>query len=140
MKTARFKVSLEFQKIFSENNYLKPGLGYRGGRKPYAYLYKHKDAEDFQTSAIWQMIPQVFEFLQLGELVNPKVYLTTLFHFKYRFGSRDLGNMSKMYEDAIKVAIQIDDKDFISHEAWKIESQDSEIERIETWGMVTYDG
>lgn len=106
----------KFNKIPSNNILVMPGVSKTGK----GYLYKNPDIRKFQEDLINQLTPQ-FKDYKLPE----KYYSVTLvFFLNKRFNSRDVSNMFKISEDAVKDVVKKDDSKYVNIHGYKRMSTD----------------
>jgi len=115
MKDKILKVAVaKFKKIPSNNVLVMPGVHYKTG-KPKGYLYKNPTIQKYQDSLKRQLKVQ----LESYELPN-KYYSVSLIFFLYKgFDKRDVSNMFKIAEDAVKDVIHKDDSKYINIHGYK---------------------
>lgn len=125
--------NIELDEVISENEYLKPRAMRRGG-KICAWLYKPDYVKNYQENArslIQEILGDNPILSKYRNLKSARLVILNVFGLKKNFLKRDVSNAVKLYEDALKQALGIDDSRNITMNSSKIEI-DSEFESITT--------
>ena len=128
--TLAFK--LKPKEIISENEYLKPRAMRRGGRIV-SWLYKPDNIKEYQKDLVFQIKSQLEEIPASSKLIGNKKLSLTIFNafcLEKNFWKRDVTNAVKLYEDALKEALKIDDSRNITVNSSKIEEESEMIVTI----------
>jgi Holliday junction resolvase RusA-like endonuclease len=107
-------IKLEKTKLPSVNNTYKPGI--RQGKYP--YLYKHPSVAKYQKEFI--ELAEKTDLIKIRPLHVHALEVIFKFYFRTRFWNRDLTNLVKATEDALKEVVEVDDSRTIHTEQTKV--------------------
>lgn len=130
IKTLAFR--LKPKEIISENEYLKPRAMRRGGRIV-SWLYKPDYIKDYQKDLVQQIKSQLEEIPEASKFIGNKKLSLVIFNafcLEKNFAKRDVTNAVKLYEDALKEALKIDDSRNMTVNSSKIEEESEQIVTI----------
>ena len=123
---------LKPKEIISENEYLKPRAMRRGGRIV-SWLYKPDYIKDYQKDLVQQIKSQLEEIPEASKFIGNKKLSLVIFNafcLEKNFAKRDVTNAVKLYEDALKEALKIDDSRNMTVNSSKIEEESEQIVTI----------
>lgn len=106
-----YKALVQVEKILSVNSLYSPGVTKYG--KP--YLYKNPAVSNYQEWLKYQFSNQLGTLKSVEEI-------SWIFLFSSRITSRDVSNMIKIAEDALKESIKLDDSLFYTIHLHKIKT------------------